>query len=94
MRLKQKQTKVLKEKLQALSRNAQLYLFGSRTDDNKKGGDIDLLILSNELTKKDLRVLRVEFFKHFEEQKIDIILDKETPKNPFVKYILPKAILL
>jgi predicted nucleotidyltransferase len=46
-----------------------------REDDAKKGGDIDLLIVSDELTKKDLRWLRVDFFKHFGEQKIDIVLD-------------------
>lgn len=67
MRLYEDQINVLKNKLQSISSTAQLYLFGSRVDDTKKGGDIDLLIVSDVVTKKDLRILRVEFFKHFGE---------------------------
>ncbi len=94
MRLHKKQIEVLKNKLNALSSDAKLYLFGSRVDDTKKGGDIDLLIVSDELTKRDLRVLRVDFFKHFGEQKLDIILDNGEFKNPFTRHILQKAVLL
>ena len=61
MRLHKKEIKVLKSTLATLSCDAKLYLFGSRVDDNTRGGDIDLLIVSNKL-KKDLRVLRIEFF--------------------------------
>jgi len=94
MRLYKEQIEVLKNKLKTLSSNAKIYLFGSRVDDTKKGGDIDLLIISDELTKKDLRLLRVEFFKYFGEQKIDIILDNGEFKNPFTKHIFQKAVLL
>ncbi len=94
MRLYQDQINVLKNKLQSISSTAQLYLFGSRVDDTKRGGDIDLLVVSDTVTKKDLRTLRIEFFEHFGEQKIDIILDNGEFKNPFTKHIIEKAILL
>ena len=94
MRLYKEEIEVLKNKLNTLSLDAKLYLFGSRVDDSKKGGDIDLLIVSDTLTKKDLRLIRVDFFKHFGEQKIDIVLDNGEFKNPFVKHIFQKAILL
>ena len=94
MRLSQEQIKVLKDRLKTISSTAKLYLFGSRVDDTKKGGDIDLLVVSKEMTKKDLRYLRIEFFKHFGEQKIDIVLDNGEFKNPFTKHIIKKAVLL
>lgn len=94
MRLNQNQVKILKDKLETICSNAQLYLFGSRVDDDKKGGDIDLIVVSKEVTKRDLRYLRIEFFKHFGEQKLDIILDDGEFKNPFIKHILKKAVLL
>ncbi|HFU77889.1 MAG TPA: nucleotidyltransferase domain-containing protein [Epsilonproteobacteria bacterium] len=92
MRLTDSQIIVLKRALKRLSSTAKLYLFGSRVDDTKKGGDIDLLVVSDELTKKDLRWLRIEFFKSFGEQKIDIILDDGSFQQPFHKLILQKAI--
>jgi len=94
MRLYQKQVEVLKNKLSSLSTDAKLYLFGSRVDDTARGGDIDLLVVSDKLTKKELRLLRLDFFKHFGEQKIDIVLDNGEFKNPFTRHILQKAILL
>ena len=94
MRLLPQEVSLLKEKLALLSKTAKLYLFGSRVDDTKKGGDIDLLVVSDEITKKDLRKLRIEFFKKFGEQKMDIILDDGYFKNIFNKIVYQKAILL
>lgn len=94
MRIQTEQIQVLKNKVNELSKDAQLYLFGSRVDDTKKGGDIDLLIVSKSLTKKDLRFIRIDFFNYFGEQKIDIVLDNGEFKNPFTRYIFKKAVLL
>lgn len=52
MRLTKQQQTLIKEQIQALDANAKVFLFGSRVDDQKTGGDIDLLIFSNELDKK------------------------------------------
>ncbi len=93
MRITQKEIDVLKRKLYQLSPEAKLYLFGSRVDDTKRGGDIDLLIEDSNLTKKDIRLLKLEFFKHFGEQKLDIILDRGQD-DPFIQIIKQNAILL
>ena len=55
MRLSSNEINTLKHKLYELSTEAKLYLFGSRVDDTKNGGDIDLLLVSDKLTKKDIR---------------------------------------
>ncbi len=94
MRITKEQVNVLKSKLHQLSKGAKIYLFGSRIDDEKRGGDIDLLVVSDELDKKDIRSLRLEFFKHFGEQKIDIVLDDGRFLNPFTRHIFKKAVLL
>lgn len=75
MRLTTEEIMTLKQTLKRLSPAARLYLFGSRTDDRMRGGDIDLLVVSDTLTKRDLRKLRIEFCQRFGEQKIDILLD-------------------
>jgi len=54
--------------------NTQVFLFGSRTDDSKKGGDIDLYI--NAETGKDLKH-KIKFLLLLEqkigEQKVDVV---------------------
>ena len=73
---------------------SKLYLFGSRTKLDKRGGDIDLIILSDTITRSDVRDIRIEFIKNFGEQKIDIILDTLTPQKTFTKVVIKKAIEL
>jgi len=94
MRLAKDKVEFLKNSIKSISKDAKLYLFGSRVDDTKRGGDIDILIVSKELTKKHLRKIRVEFYKLFGEQKIDIVLDDGTSDEPFIKIIKNKAVLL
>jgi predicted nucleotidyltransferase len=73
MRLDQTQKKALKIALQNLKTGDEVFLFGSRVDDAKRGGDIDLLIFSQqpsfELSRKIIR----DFFKHCEE-KLDVLI--------------------
>ncbi len=94
MRLSTKEHSFLKEQLQKLSNEAMLYLFGSRVDDSKRGGDIDLLVVSKKLNYKDIRKLRVAFCAMFGEQKVDIVLDDGNFEKPFAQMIIDKAILL
>jgi predicted nucleotidyltransferase len=57
---------------------AKVYLFGSRVDDTRRGGDIDLLIeiepSSNNHFERKLDFL-VELKKLIGDQKIDVLLD-------------------
>ena len=94
MRLTNYEITSIKESFHQVFGDGEIYLFGSRVDDTKKGGDIDLLIVSKTFTKKLLRKLRVEFFKYFGEQKLDIIIDDGSFSNPFHKIAYEKAIQL
>ena len=94
MRLSHEEITLLKEKLYQLSSEAKLYLFGSRADRSKRGGDIDLLIIDKKLTKRDIRKLKVAFKERFGEQKIDIVLDDGSMRDPFVRLIAKEAIRL
>ena len=94
MRLSPQEQDVLKSTLNVLAPNAELYLFGSRTDDKKRGGDIDLLVVSDTLKKHDIRKLRMAFMAEFGEQKMDIVLDDGQFKDPFVQLIKPQLVRL
>lgn len=55
MRLEGKEISIIKENILQSLDDAKFFLFGSRVDDNKKGGDIDICIetdLDVSLTKK------------------------------------------
>ena len=74
---------------------AKIFIFGSRTDDNKRGGDIDVLILSEKkLSFSDLSKMRIGFYKQFGEQKIDIINFAFSDDAPFKDIALEHAVEL
>ena len=93
MRLSPIEIAHIKECLVGFDPNATVFLFGSRTDDTKKGGDIDLLIFSQTMDLHLKLELKGKLFQLFEEQKIDIIIEPDSSK-PFVKLILEEAIKL
>jgi predicted nucleotidyltransferase len=95
MRLSEEKRNFIKEHVKVLDSNAQVFLFGSRTDDHKKGGDIDLLIVSPvswDLLMKNK--FEKAFHKTFGEQKIDIVHKLPNEKNAFIEYISEQAIAL
>ena len=75
-------------------RNAQIFLFGSRTDDFKKGGDIDILVQSDEIGLLEIVKIKSTIFKHIPEQKIDFLVSKSNETNHFVDFISNQLISL
>lgn len=77
MRLTTEQIAIIKQKTALIfGENAKLYLFGSRTDDNAKGGDIDLFVdLTHEIEQPVAKILRLngQLQQALGMQKIDII---------------------
>lgn len=87
MRLKEREISAIRETVLGLDSEAQVYLFGSRTDDAKRGGDIDLLIMSRALRRGDAGKIRWRLWERLGEQKIDILIAEDT-SDPFVRMAL------
>lgn len=85
MRLSKNYINILKEKFNEFFGEGEIYLFGSRIDDNKKGGDIDLYLKvknHDNLFEKKIKFLsRVK--RELGEQKIDIIFNED--KNRLIE---------
>ena len=93
MRLKSCEIESIKNIIKTFDEEAKVYLFGSRVDDKKKGGDIDILIESKKIDFKTYLKIKAKFLKIFGDRKIDIIIDNGK-ENSFIKTIQKEAILL
>ena len=77
-----------------------LYLYGSRVDDQRRGGDIDLLILTSknerEVLMKKKHILLCDIKEKIGEQRIDLTIanQEDADKEPFLKIILEEAVVL
>ena len=63
MRITDKQREYIVNSFLEVFDDAKLYLFGSRVDDEKKGGDIDLLIKINKKLNEEEKFKRVKEFR-------------------------------
>ena len=93
MRLAENEIAAIKQIITELDPVARIYLFGSRTDDTKKGGDIDIIILSKVLTFKDKLKIRYKLKSILGNRKIDLIITPK-PVTHFTKIALKESILL
>ncbi|WP_456393671.1 nucleotidyltransferase domain-containing protein [Persephonella sp.] len=75
--------------------SARVYLFGSRTDISKKGGDIDLLVLvedGEDMYQKKIQLLG-RLYKVLGERKIDLIVT-DRPETDIEKHAITEGIEL
>ncbi len=92
MRLKPEIRTYIRESAALLFPDTEVYLFGSRLRNNERGGDIDLLLLSEDkIDNKKLRGFRVNFYKKFGWQKIDLVNFTKAEDSTFKKLILTEA---
>lgn len=84
--------------IQHFGTGTSVYLFGSRIDNTKKGGDIDLFIQNSnnkELTIKNKLHFLTDLVMKIGEQKIDVVLDQPNKVEPnFLKTIYQTGIKL
>lgn len=89
---------MLRDALQVFGPDVTVWLFGSRTDDTAKGGDIDLLIqLAQSVADKTRLALQYEtrLQMHLGLQKFDVlVIDPQTPLLPIHRQALQSGIRL
>lgn len=78
MRLSEDQKLIIKQKaLEYFGKETEVYIFGSRLDDSKRGGDIDIYIKTLELD--GMLDVKIDYLQALEkqlgEQKIDVVID-------------------
>ena len=86
MRLTKKEISAIKENILSFDEEAKIFLFGSRLNDQKKGGDIDILVISDKIGFLEKIKIKTGIFKKIEEQKLDIVVKKDF-NDIFVKLI-------
>jgi predicted nucleotidyltransferase len=97
MRLKPFEIETIKSCLkESFGENAKIYLFGSRTDDAKRGGDIDLYVVAEPLPadwSERRSALWICLQERLGEQKIDILISRN-PDEPIERIARKEGIQL
>jgi predicted nucleotidyltransferase len=95
MRLSQLIHSSIKNRIQQSIPDADVFLFGSRVDDFGKGGDIDLLLLTEEkLPLLFMNRIRRLILNDIGDQKIDLVNFKKFENHPFKSLALENAVRL
>jgi len=100
MRVNSNDIKAIKDVAKVVfGETATIRLFGSRTDDQKKGGDIDLLIQYNQaISRIEIYQLKITFLMQLKkiigDQKIDVLIDDGKQHNSIIQQVYKEGILL
>jgi len=82
MRLNNYYIESIKQTFLSVFEDGNIYLFGSRVDDTKKGGDIDLFLELND--KSNLFEKKIKFLaklkQKIQDQKIDIVFNEDSSR--------------
>jgi predicted nucleotidyltransferase len=94
MRLEEWEIREIKEAAKKIfGENVRVFLFGSRVYDDKRGGDIDLYVITDNPSVERESEFWIELQKRLGEQKIDIILSID-PNRSIEKAALKEGIEL
>jgi uncharacterized protein len=95
MRLAKEQLETIRDEIRRFDPAAEIYLFGSRADDNARGGDIDVLAVSKNAGLRDLLRMRRAILDRIGWQQLDLILRRpEDLEEPFIAQAVRTGIKL
>lgn len=82
MRLSKEHIDIIKNTFLEVFGEGKIYLFGSRVDDDKRGGDIDLFIETNKFTtlQDEIKML-VLLEKRGIERKVDLVVKSPSKRD-------------
>ena len=81
MRLETRQVQAIREEIRRFDGEAEVYLYGSRTDDSSRGGDIDLLVVSDKLGFREVLRLRTAILDQIGWQQLDLAVRRRDQLN-------------
>ncbi len=83
MRLAEYEKEGIKKSFEEVFKEGHIYLFGSRVDDTKRGGDIDLYLVPAKKygdARKKKRQFLIKLDEYIGEQKVDVVLAKDSSR--------------
>ena len=75
MRLTPAETHAIREEVDRFDPSAEVSLFGSRTDDAARGGDVDLWVVSPSIGEEDALRLKVRIRARLDGRRVDLIVN-------------------
>ena len=91
MRLQPEEQAAIISTITSFDKESEIYLFGSRLDDTKRGGDIDVLVKSDVICHAMLAHIEDELFRKIDEQKIDFVLTRKNELTSFSRMVLARG---
>ncbi|WP_164844442.1 nucleotidyltransferase domain-containing protein [Azoarcus sp. DN11] len=90
MRLSTEQATVIRQTAaEVFGDEVDVWLFGSRVDDSKRGGDIDLLLSPVRLDAQQQLLCKIRFLSRLErrlgERKVDVVIEAPGDTRPIVR---------
>ena len=93
MRLTAKERHCISETIRQADAEARVFLYGSRVDDQAKGGDIDLLVLSRKIDVAAKLEILARLHRVLGERKIDVVVYPDDTR-PFPRLAIQSGVPL
>lgn len=93
MRITEAEHLAIRQAITEADPEANIYLFGSRANDDARGGDIDLLIISRKIRLMDKLTVLARLHQILGEQKIDLAIYPDLSR-PFARLAMESGVPL
>lgn len=95
MRLEKTEIESIKKVILGFEPSATIYLYGSRIDDAKQGGDIDLMMVAQKKISLMEKIrMKLALYDTLGEQKIDLLIADENADSAFINMVKQEGKIL